>query len=95
MTAPGTVTEIDGEALGLAVIGLGGGRQVETDVVDPAVGFSDLAPLGQKLTKGDVIGVVHAARSDQADRAAETLRAAYSIGAKARSAPDLIRALVD
>ncbi len=91
----GTVTEIDGETLGLAVVALGGGRQVEGDTVDPAVGFSELAGLGQKLSKGDVIGVVHAARQDQADRAEAALRAAYSLGSKAPEPADLIRALVD
>ncbi|MGB7317180.1 MAG: thymidine phosphorylase, partial [Planktotalea sp.] len=32
----GIITAIDGEALGLAVVALGGGRQVESDLIDPA-----------------------------------------------------------
>ncbi|MGI9369753.1 MAG: thymidine phosphorylase, partial [Ruegeria sp.] len=45
----GFVTAIDGEALGLAVVALGGGRQVEGDVIDPAVGFSNIVRLGDKV----------------------------------------------
>jgi thymidine phosphorylase len=39
----GFVTAIDGEALGLAVVHLGGGRLREGDRVNPSVGLSDLA----------------------------------------------------
>ncbi|MDX5402606.1 MAG: thymidine phosphorylase, partial [Rhodobacterales bacterium] len=37
----GYVAAMDGHALGLTVVQLGGGRQVEGDRVDPAVGLSD------------------------------------------------------
>jgi phosphopentomutase len=39
----GIVTAIDGRALGMAVVRLGGGRRVETDRIDPAVGLDRLA----------------------------------------------------
>ena len=90
----GYVTEIDGEALGMAVVELGGGRRVETDSVDPAVGFSDIARLGAKISKGAVLGVVHAVRPDQADRAEAALRSAMSIGPKAPERLDLIRTAI-
>jgi len=93
-TSAGFVSAIDGEALGLAVIGLGGGRQVEGDVIDPAVGLSDIADLGAKLSKGSVLGVVHARRPQDADRAEAALRAAVSVGAKAPKIPELIRTQV-
>ena len=91
----GYITAIDGEALGNAVVGLGGGRRVEKDVVDPAVGLSSLAGLGDKVGPGVVLGVVHAARSDQADAAEAALRRAYSIGSSAPDPVDLIHAAVD
>ena len=91
----GVVTAIDGEALGLAVVALGGGRQVETDTVDPAVGFSNIVALGQTVSRGDILGVVHAARPDQADQAAATLRAAITLSDTPAPIPDLIRAKVD
>ena len=90
----GYVSAIDGEALGLAVVGLGGGRQVESDVVDPAVGFSDVLPLGARVEKGTVLAVVHAGRPDQADHAVVAYRSAVQIGADQPKRPDLIHAKV-
>ena len=77
-----------------AVVGLGGGRQVESDVVDPAVGFSGLVALGARVASGDLLGVVHAVRPDEADRAEAALRAAIRVGPEAPHVPDLVRARV-
>ena len=87
----GYVTAIDGEALGLAVVALGGGRQVETDTVDPAVGLSNVIRLGAKVETGTPLAMIHAAREDVARRAEATVRAAITLGPKPRPAPDLIR----
>ncbi|MFV1495990.1 thymidine phosphorylase [Phaeobacter sp. JH20_02] len=75
----GHVHAINGEALGLAVVRLGGGRMIESDVVDPSVGLAELAPLGRTLSVGDLIGVIHAADEDAADAAEASLRAAYQL----------------
>ncbi len=91
----GFVTGIDGEALGLAVVQLGGGRQVESDVIDPAVGLSGLIGLGAKVAKGTVLGVVHAVRPEEADAAEAALRAAITVGDRAPERPELIHAMVD
>ncbi len=79
----GVVTAIDGEALGLAVVDLGGGRRVETDIINPAVGLTDVVRLGDKLAKGQPIAVVHAAREEQADAAARAVQDAMTFGNKA------------
>lgn len=78
-TQAGYVSAINGEALGLAVVDLGGGRQVESDLVDPAVGLSDVAALGAKIEKGQPLARVHAAREGQADRAASVVRQAVAL----------------
>ena len=89
--AAGVVTQIDGAALGMAVVGLGGGRQVESDPVDPAVGLTQVVRLGQKLVKGQPLAVVHAARPDGADRAARAVVRAIQITQDgAMDAPSLI-----
>ncbi|MBO9465321.1 thymidine phosphorylase [Tropicibacter sp. R15_0] len=75
----GVVSAIDGEQLGLAVVDLGGGRRIETDQVNPAVGLTDVVRLGEKVTKNQPIAVVHAAREEQADAAAAAIRAAISL----------------
>lgn len=78
-TRSGYVCAIDGEALGLAVVALGGGRQIESDMIDPAVGLGQVVRLGQKVEKGQPLAVVHASRPDAADRAAKAVRAAISM----------------
>ena len=86
----GHVTAIDGQALGLAVVGLGGGRQREGDRVNPSVGLSDLASIGQALGPGDPIARVHAATEAQADQAIAAVQAAYRLGPGPVSEPPLI-----
>lgn len=76
----GMVTAMDGEALGLAVVGLGGGRQVESDLVDPAVGLSDMVRLGDTVSAGQPLARVHAARESQAEQALRAVQAAVTIG---------------
>ena len=85
----GIVQAIDGEALGLAVVALGGGRTIESDVIDPAVGLSGVVRLGAKVEKGQPLAVVHAARPAQAGKAAAAVRAAITLGGAAVM-PELI-----
>ncbi|MEM8653315.1 MAG: thymidine phosphorylase [Pseudomonadota bacterium] len=87
---PGVVTAIDGEALGLAVVDLGGGRKVESDVINPGVGLSDVVRLGTEVAKGQPLCVVHAARPADADRAEAAVRTAIQLGHTAPALPDLI-----
>ena len=91
----GYVSSIDGEALGLAVVGLGGGRLVETDPVDPAVGLVQVARLGQKITKGQPLALVHAARPDAADRAVHAVRAAITLKPEPPQDVPLIKERID
>ncbi len=83
----GYIASIDGEALGLAVVALGGGRQVESDKVDPAVGLSDVLSLGAKVQKGQPLARVHAAREGQADRTLRAVQAAIAIGSAPKVPP--------
>ncbi|KUJ82286.1 thymidine phosphorylase [Ruegeria profundi] len=86
----GYVSAIDGEALGLAVVALGGGRQVEDDVIDPAVGLSGIVRLGDKVDRGAPLAVVHAAREDAAREVAQTVLRAITIGPDAITSPTLV-----
>jgi thymidine phosphorylase len=76
--------------LGLAVVGLGGGRQREGDWVNPSVGLSDLAGIGQQLSAGDPLCRVHAATEAQADQAMVQVQAAYGLGPSPVAEPPLI-----
>ncbi len=86
----GYVTAMDGEALGLAVVALGGGRQVEDDVIDPAVGISEIVRLGDKIDKGAPLAVIHAAREDAARQAAQSVLHAISLGPESPSLPGIV-----
>lgn len=92
--APGHVAEWQGEALGLTVVGLGGGRRVETDKIDPAVGLSDVASLGAKVSGGDLLARVHARTKEGAEAARQAVLAAVTIGNMPEMRP-LIRARID
>ncbi|WP_436397950.1 thymidine phosphorylase [Roseobacter sp. S98] len=92
----GWVGAIDGEALGMAVVSLGGGRRVESDRVDPAVGLAGVVRLGEHVTRGQPLAVVHAARSEAADAAAAVVRNAITLQDSAPvDLPDLILERID
>ena len=76
----GTISAIDGEVLGLAVVQMGGGRQVESDRIDPRVGITDMVALGTKVSRGDPIATIHAADEDSAEAAARAVLRAVTIG---------------
>jgi thymidine phosphorylase len=95
VTAPtsGFIAAIDGEALGLAVVGLGGGRRVETDRIDPSVGLTDVVGLGTQVQRGDPLCVLHAADEDRAMEAAVAIQAAITIGEVAPRGPLVIEGI--
>uniref|UniRef100_A0A7C4LJA1 thymidine phosphorylase n=1 Tax=Schlesneria paludicola TaxID=360056 RepID=A0A7C4LJA1_9PLAN len=74
----GFLAAIDGEALGWAVVSLGGGRRQATDAVDHAVGLEMLARLGDRIARGQPLVRVFAPE-DKAVAAREAIRAALSI----------------
>jgi thymidine phosphorylase len=82
----GTIATIDVRALGMAVVGLGGGRRRASDAIDPAVGLTDLAPGGARVRAGDPLAIVRARSQADAETAAEAVRSAYAIDARASSA---------
>ena len=86
----GFVAAIDGEALGHAVVHLGGGRLREGDRVNPSVGLSDLAGLGEEAGAGVPLAMVHASTEDAARAAVQAVQAAYQIGAAPPAEPDLV-----
>jgi thymidine phosphorylase len=91
----GVVAAVDVRAVGIAVVGLGGGRARETDPVDHSVGFTEVAALGARVGPGErPLAVVHARDEATADRAAEALRAAFTLGDVAdHSAPVVMEVL--
>jgi thymidine phosphorylase len=89
----GTVNAIQTRKVGLAVIGLGGGRTTPEDQLDYSVGFSNLAGLGDTADKATPIGRVHAATQDSADRAAAALQTCYAVGEPIAETPVILHRL--
>ncbi|MDJ1633532.1 thymidine phosphorylase [Rhizobium rhizogenes] len=86
----GWLAACDARAIGMGVIDLGGGRRRPRDKIDHRVGFSDILPLGTKVSKGDRIATVHAADDASAEKAAADLAANYRIADTAPILPPVI-----
>jgi thymidine phosphorylase len=87
---PGIVQRIGTRDVGVAVVALGGGRTRPQDPIDHAVGFTDLAALGDRVDGSHPLGIVHARTEEQAEAAAKALRHAYGIGEEPTQHPPLI-----
>ncbi|MEC7965175.1 MAG: thymidine phosphorylase, partial [Pseudomonadota bacterium] len=61
-----------------------------SDVVDPAVGLSEVAVLGAKVQKGQPLARIHAAREGAADVAAEAVLGAIALGETPPDLPPLV-----
>jgi thymidine phosphorylase len=75
----GFVAGIDGRAIGLAVIALGGGRTRADQAIDPCVGVSEMAGLAARVDAARPICLVHARDAAAAEAAAARVRAAVRI----------------
>jgi thymidine phosphorylase len=81
--ADGIVTGMDCRAVGLVITGLGGNRARETDSIDPAVGLTNLAAVGERLGPDRPLAVIHAREDAGAEQAERALRAAMRLGDEA------------
>lgn len=75
----GFISSFDTRQLGLAVVALGGGRLRSDQIIDSAVGLSDIAELGDTCTEGEAILRIHARTAADAERATEMIRKAIFI----------------
>ncbi len=76
----GTVLEVAPRPLGEALIALGGGRTVMHQPIDPGVGFEVRVRPGDTVSRGDLLGVVHAQDEAGVQLGAATLRGAVRLG---------------
>lgn len=76
----GLVGTIDTRGVGMAVVALGGGRTRTTDAIDFAVGFDEIAGLGDAVGPGErPLAILHARTEAQADEAERRLRASVTV----------------
>ncbi|HEX8666292.1 MAG TPA: thymidine phosphorylase [Beijerinckiaceae bacterium] len=78
--ADGIVQAIVTRDVGIAEVALGGGRTRPEDRIDHAVGFTELAGVGEKVGAERPLGIVHARTEAAFEAAAAALRRAYRIG---------------
>ncbi|MDR7590594.1 MAG: pyrimidine-nucleoside phosphorylase [Armatimonadota bacterium] len=79
----GYVQAMDAEAVGRAAMVLGAGRARKDDRIDPSVGLVVLAKTGTRVSRGDVLALVHARTREEAEAAVPGVLQAYRIGATA------------
>ena len=87
-SAGGTVTALDGGALGRLLVAMGGGRRTKDDVVDASVGIRLLRKVGDKVAPGEALAVIEAHRD--APGWAAIAGSAYTIGDRAVESPPLV-----
>lgn len=89
-TQHGYIAQMDTRAVGMSVVGLGGGRTAPTQQVDHTVGFDRILPLGVQVNRGEVIARVHAKDEDSANRAIEQFNNALSYSEESPELPPVI-----
>jgi thymidine phosphorylase len=77
---PGVITAMDTRAIGIAVVALGGGRRRADDVIDYAVGLTEMRGLGDTVGRDSPIAFVHAADGAAAEATCKALKAAITVG---------------
>lgn len=87
---PGYVTAIDTRVLGEVVVQLGGGRMVESDRIDPAVGLSYIAELGARVDDATPLARIHTGDEEKGRALAARLRRAFTLSDSAIDTPPLI-----
>jgi pyrimidine-nucleoside phosphorylase len=86
----GFVTGIDSEAIGLAAMALGAGREKTSDVIDPAVGFVLERKLGDRVAAGEALVTAHVNDERRLDEVKQRVRSAYRLGADAPARRSLV-----
>jgi pyrimidine-nucleoside phosphorylase len=91
----GYVTRCDALVIGSVATRLGAGRERKEDIVDPGVGITVLAKLGESVSKGQPVARVRFTEPAQWDAQQEILAGAWAIGDQAPEIEDLIVERVD
>jgi pyrimidine-nucleoside phosphorylase len=88
--ATGWIADVDPNAVGRAVLVLGGGRTRAEDNIDPAVGLSDIVRIGETIQRGQPLCVLHANDPARLSEARKRLENAFRVSETAVAAPSRI-----
>ncbi|MFH1476400.1 MAG: thymidine phosphorylase [Verrucomicrobiota bacterium] len=86
----GFIQTVDAEAIGRASLLLGAGRARITDEIDPAAGIAALKKIGETVTVGEPLAILHTNRRDRLEQALILVKGAFRITAEHVSPPPLI-----
>jgi pyrimidine-nucleoside phosphorylase len=86
----GFVTAIDTEGVGRAGVVLGAGRERTDARIDPAVGFTILKKVGERVAKGEPLVRVHYNTDARLDDVKARLAACWRVGPEAPAARPLV-----
>ena len=86
---------IDALEVGLACLELGAGRARKEDKVDPAAGLVIEAPVGARVSAGDVLATVHARSDELVERVRSRLEKAWRLRDTPVQRPPHVLARVD
>jgi thymidine phosphorylase len=86
----GFVRDVDAMGVALAALQLGAGRARAEDRIDPAVGVSGLAKIGERVEAGAPLCIVHANGDQALADARRMLERAIAIGDEPGRAPKLV-----
>ena len=62
----GYIKSMQTRDIGLSVVGLGGGRISNEQLIDHSVGFDRILPIGTRINKGELLARVHASSKENA-----------------------------
>ena len=91
----GYVTRCDALTIGVSATRLGAGRERKDDIVDPGVGITLKAKLGDHVAKGDPLAIVRYGDQSKWDAQRDNLSSAWTISGQPMVPPDLIIERVD
>ena len=91
----GYVKAIDTEALGLAVVAMGGGRKRARDRINPAVGLSQIAAIGDRVDKDRPLARLHVSRRSELEAFEPRVRAAFQLSETPVNPPKLVLGRVE
>jgi pyrimidine-nucleoside phosphorylase len=86
----GVVTAMDAELVGRAAVALGAGRDRIDAGVDPSAGITILAPVGTRVSKGNVIAELACSDAARLPAARILLTEAVRVGVRAPEAFPLV-----
>lgn len=81
-TQAGYLARVQTDQIGMAVVGLGGGREEKGDVIDHAVGLEMLVEVGDQVAVGETLFIIHANDEEARELAVRRILSALHFSAE-------------